>query len=174
MGLRASGKTTLGQALAAHLSRPFVDLDEVAAAMLGCVDVPEVWAMHGPAAFRGAEVGALRQILDAGANPPAVIALGGGTPTAPGAGDLLREHARAGRIVLVYLRASPQTLRARLERTDLDERPSLTGEGVLDEVAGVFRQRDPLYRELATRLLETDGLTPAQAQDALTRMFGAP
>lgn len=179
MGLRASGKSTLGQALAARLGLLFVDLDEVTAAMLGCVDVPEVWAMHGPAAFRSAEVGALRQLL-AGAGPggtlagvPRVIALGGGTPTAPGAAELLREEARAGRIALVYLRASPETLRARLTDTDLDERPSLTGQGVLDEVDEIFRQRDPLYSELATARLETDGMTPAQAEDALARIFVA-
>ncbi len=86
MGLRASGKTTLGQMLATRLGRSFVDLDDVTAARLGCVDVPEAWSRHGPEAFRHAEADALKDVL---AHAPShlsssmgqIIALGGGTPT---------------------------------------------------------------------------------------------
>lgn len=135
--------------------------------------------MHGPSAFRAAEAGALRQLLEP---PPAgspagggalagVIALGGGTPTAPGVGELLRRHADARRIELVYLRATPATLRARLAGTNLDQRPSLTGAGVVDEVEVVFHQRDALYCELATLRLDTDAMTLAQAEVALVELL---
>jgi shikimate kinase len=59
---------------------------------------------------------------------------------------------------LLYLRASPETLRARLAATDLSARPSLTGADVLDEIATLFARRDPLYRALASAVLEIDGL----------------
>jgi shikimate kinase len=156
MGLRASGKTTLGQMLATRLKRPFVDLDDVTAARLGCVDVPEAWARHGPAAFRAAEVESLREVLE---NEGQVIALGGGTPTAPGGEDVLRAAVKSRSIRLVYLRATPETLRARLALTDISTRPSLTGEGLIEEVQRVFDARDPVYRAIASEVIEVDGLS---------------
>lgn len=156
MGLRASGKTTVGQLLATRLTRPFVDLDDVTAARLGCVDVPEAWARHGPETFRAMEAEALREVLS---NLGQVVALGGGTPTAPGAGEILRIAVEKREIHLVYLRATPGTLGARLALTDLSSRPSLTGGGVIDEVERVFAARDSLYQTLAGVVVPVDGIT---------------
>ena len=167
IGLRASGKTTLGQMLAERLGRVFVDLDEVTAAMMGCVDVPEAWAMQGPGAFRAAEAHALKCVLE---NPGQIIALGGGTPTAPGASAHLREHAALGTARIIYLRALPETLRTRLESTDLTDRPSLTGAGVIDEVDQVFKERDANYAALATTVLEVDALSPSEAMERLSAL----
>lgn len=166
MGLRASGKSTLGAMLATRLGRPFVDLDDVTAARLGCVDVPEAWARHGPAAFRDAEAEALRDVLE---HTGQIVALGGGTPTAPGAADMLRNAISSQQARLVYLRATPSTLRGRLEQTDLSRRPSLTGSGVVDEVQRVFEERDPLYRSLASEVIEVDGLREEELLGELTR-----
>jgi len=164
MGLRASGKTTLGQILAARLGLAFVDLDDVTAARLGCVDVPEAWSRHGPEAFRHAEADALRDVLT---HTGQIIALGGGTPTAPGAEAILRNAVAARTIHLIYLRATPGTLRARLMLTDTASRPSLTGGDVIDEVQRVFDARDPLYRSLASDVVQLDATTPEAATAAL-------
>jgi shikimate kinase len=163
MGLRASGKSTLGQLLATRLSLTFVDLDDVTAAQLGCVDVPEAWARHGHDAFRKAEAEALSDVLaHASSHSPShagqIIALGGGTPTAPGAEAILRNAIASRTIQLIYLRATPATLRARLARTDTSSRPSLTGGDVIDEVQRVFDARDPLYQSLATHTINVDAM----------------
>ncbi len=194
MGLRGSGKSTLGQLLAARLSVGFVDLDDAVLERLGCGSVAEAWAEPGEPAFRRAETDCLEAWVGERRDPeypaPArVVALGGGTPTAPGAAELLRRACETGSIKLVYLRATPATLRGRLNKTEPEaqarsltgrgerrphpdplpkgeggrhtdpNRPSLTGADPLDEIEAVFAARDPLYRELATHVIQIDEAT---------------
>jgi shikimate kinase len=159
MGLRGSGKSTLGRALAAALGRPFIDLDDRTAAALGLATPGEALRAHGEAFFRQAEAGALHAAL---AEPGVVLALGGGTPTAPGAADMLRAHAAAGGHRLLYLRAEPATLAARLAQ-DGPDRPALLGEDPIAEIATLFERRDPLYRSLAGSVLHLDGVSEPAA-----------
>ncbi|MCC6322826.1 MAG: shikimate kinase [Phycisphaerales bacterium] len=156
MGLRASGKTTLGRLLAARLGRRFIDLDDLTAARLGAARAGDALAQHGEPAFRAAEVEALRGVLRGG---DVVLALGGGTPTARGAAWILREEKSAGRAVCVYLRADAATLRRRLA-ADPTPRPSLTGKGVAEEVEHLMRVREPIYRDLADAEVPTGGMEP--------------
>lgn len=154
MGLRGSGKSTIGRELALRQQRPFIDLDDRTCAILGVVSASEAFATLGQPAFRDAETRALKEALD---QAGAIIALGGGTPTAPGAAELIRSATGAGSAVAVYLRCAPAELRARLAgRIDV-RRPSITGADPLDEIEAVFAQRDPLYQALAGRQIA--GLT---------------
>ncbi len=158
MGLRGSGKSTVGRLIAQQaVSRPFIDLDTRTAQLLGGATVREVWDQYGEAAFRRAEIQALTAALQEHA---AVIALGGGTPTAPGAAELLRHERDSGFCEVIYLCASAATLRARLRLADNADRPSLTGADPLEEVEAVLAQRDGLYRSLASRVIQTDGREP--------------
>lgn len=166
IGLRGSGKTTVGGLLAARLGRPFVDLDDVVAKALGAATPGEAWRARGEAAFRAAELAALRDVLH---TPGRVLSLGGGTPTAPGAADLLRAERATGRARIVYLAAAPEILRRRLSGTDLAARPSLTGKGVLDEIDTVHAARDGLYRTLADAVIDTAGREPAAIADDLAK-----
>lgn len=171
IGLRGSGKSSLGRDLASRTRRRFVDLDEVVPGALGRASVSEVFERDGEEAFRLAETRALQEAL---AGPASVVALGGGTPTAPGAADRIRAASRDGRAVAVYLRADASTLRARLEASDNAHRPSLTGVGVLDEVDALLERRDPLYRDLADAIVSTDGLTEAETLDLLQAVSDEP
>jgi shikimate kinase len=195
MGLRGSGKSTLGRRLAEELGVGFIDLDDRTRARLACRTVAEAFETRGERTFRQAEVAALRDALgeamgargrvalphtDAlqgpddpiplAAEPPAhppvgIIALGGGTPTAPGAAEILRQAFAAGARI-IYLHASAPTLRARLKDGD-PNRPALTGAGLLAEIDDILEARDSLYRSLATAVLETDGLDVDAALAAL-------
>ena len=71
----ASGKSTLGAALAAAAGRPFVDLDSSVEADIG-MPVSTIFATEGEAAFRRYEAQALRRATAEGA----IVACGGGTP----------------------------------------------------------------------------------------------
>lgn len=175
MGLRGSGKSTLGRALAQRRGVGFVDLDDRTLALLGVPTASEAFSRLGEPAFRAAETRALQQAL---AEPDVgVIALGGGTPTAPGAEPLLRAAAQSAD--LIYLRCTPAELRRRLDITGGPDanRPSLTGRDPLDEITEVFNARDPLYTRLATRVLESVGsvdnglsaLETSQAPDSPAR-----
>jgi shikimate kinase len=159
IGLRGSGKSTLGRLVAAHLHRPFIDLDDLTPHILKAPSIAEAWAARGEAAFRKAEAKALRQILPV---PAQVIALGGGTPTHPTSADLLRTARRTSRSAIVYLRASISTLQSRLRQADNAHRPSLTGIDIIAEVPRLFAQRDPIYRALADCILHVDAAPPEQ------------
>lgn len=165
IGLRGSGKSTLGRLVAERVGAAFSDLDDAVLARLGCATVAEVWETLGEPAFRAGETACLRERVPEAVDdrtPPAVVALGGGTPTAPGAAELLGEARERGLVTIVYLRAQPETLRARLGAADAN-RPSLTGAGTLGEIDAVFAARDGLYRELATEIIEIDRGTTIDA-----------
>ena len=83
-GAPASGKTTLGRALAARLSLPFIDLDEAIVQSSGRT-IPEIFAASGESYFRDLEARILAETIRT-ADGRSVIALGGGT--------LLREDNR--------------------------------------------------------------------------------
>ena len=77
IGMPGAGKTTLGQALAAHYALPFLDLDAEIVARAGQV-IPAIFLEHGEAYFRQLEADVLRETA---ARPESlVLATGGGTP----------------------------------------------------------------------------------------------
>jgi shikimate kinase len=168
IGLRASGKSTLGRALASVMSWPFVDLDEATAACMRAKTAAEAIHAQGFSAFRLAETRALHAAL--GVATPHIIALGGGTPTAPGAAEAIGDATQAGRARAIYLRAQPATLQARLRQSDVSTRPSLTGASVIDEVPLLFAQRDELYTSLANYTVNIDTMDEAQTLAALRLM----
>ena len=168
IGLRCSGKTTVGRLLAQRLGHGFIDLDDRTAEVLNSPSPADALSSHGEPAFREAESTALRDAL---ATPsPTVIALGGGTPTAPGATAMILDAQGARRAVVVYLRAPADILTQRFRNTNAESRPALTPAGTLDEVPTLFAQRDPLYRRLADRIMDAtqptesivEQLTPPQ------------
>lgn len=165
IGLRGSGKTTLGKLLAARRGVPFIDLDERTVAGSGHASVSELFRARGEPAFRAAEARALVSVLADGACDGAVIALGGGTPTAPGARSLLEAARASGAIRIVLLEALPAVLGARLAVAPGD-RPLLMGANFVEEAELLASRRLPTYRELADATVRTDG----DLADALARI----
>lgn len=155
LGLRGSGKSTLGRRLALALQCPFVDLDDVTTRVLKQATAADALRLLGEPAFRDGEAAALRDpsVLSAG-----VVALGGGTPTGKRSAQLLADQQLAG-ARLIYLRAEASTLRARLATTNLATRPSLTGADPLIEIEVVLARRDPLYLEIADEVVQVDGMS---------------
>lgn len=167
MGLRASGKSTVGRALAEALGTPFVDLDDQTRTLLGAASVREAFASAGEAAFREAEAKALAAVL---AEPPQVIALGGGTPMAPGASEQL-VAARASGALVVFLDPPLDVLAARL-RAEQGDRPSLTGLGVVEEIESIAAARRPRYAAL-TDLRLPEALAAASLVSIITSQVGS-
>lgn len=163
IGLRGSGKSTVGPVVARALGLPFADLDPLTATQLNCSNASDAFRSHGENAFRAAEIRALRELLNA---TPAIIGLGGGTPTAPGFLDLIGPAPRDS--VIVYLRAKASTLRERLAATDVTTRPSLTGKGTLTEIEDVLHARHGLYQSLCDLAIDVDDQTTTQTAAAIT------
>lgn len=166
IGLRCSGKTTIGGILAQRLRRAFVDLDDVTPGVLGAATVREAWDRFGQEAFRNAETVALSKVL---VRDGLVVALGGGTPTAPTAADLIRDEREQGRALVIYLAASSQTLRARLAQEENLHRPTISGSDPVSEVEDVRAARDPLYRELADITIDVDAGAPQAIAETIAR-----
>ena len=155
IGLRGSGKTTLGRLLAARRGSEFIDLDDRTIAGSGHATVSAFFRAAGEPAFREAEARALARVLDEAA-PGAVIALGGGTPTAPGVRELLERARAAGRVRVVLLEAPAAVLGARLSAAPGD-RPLLMGTDFAQEAALLGERRLPGYRAIADAVVTTAG-----------------
>lgn len=166
IGLRGSGKSVTGRLLASRLGRIFVDVDDATCSLLNCRTVAEAWQSRGIAAFRLAETAALRRILSV---PNQVVACGGGTPTAPGAAELIRSAQRNNAAVVIYLRAPADVLRMRLAASppELEARPPVFGADPLAELDTLLAHRDPLYLALSDHILETSRLTPDKVAEAI-------
>lgn len=150
IGYRGTGKTTVGRLLADRLGLDFADTDAEIERRLGR-PIAEFWAEHGEPAFRDREEETLRDLT---ARPGLVLATGGGAILRPANREALR---RFGPVV--WLKADPHVLADRL-RHDAGRRPALTSAGLLDEIAAVLAAREPLYRQIATLIVDTNGAPP--------------
>ncbi len=165
IGLRGAGKSVVGALWARARGVAFRDLDEIVVRRLDAGNVREAWSRVGERGFREAEVEALHGAL----HDPGVLALGGGTPTAPGAEDALRDARARGGTRIVYLRATAAVLRERMG--DGGDRPALLGKDALDEVPAVLAARDARYVRLADVVIETSGKSPGEVVGELSKVF---
>ena len=154
-GFMGSGKTTVGKVLADFLGCTFMDLDDLIVKKAG-KSIPEIFAQDGEPAFRQLEARLLRQTVEKYTENTVVLALGGGAVTAPASAALLHEKS-----VCIYLRATLETLLARLEG-ETAGRP-LADASLAERLAA----REPLYEETAHVVIDTDGLTPEEVADEI-------
>jgi shikimate kinase len=149
IGLRRSGKSTVGRALAAALQMPFTDLDTEVERLEGR-SIADILVQEGEPAFRKKESEALAQVVTGAA---CVLATGGGTPLA----EPNRRRLTAFGTV-VYLRVSATALVARLaDDPDPDSRPVLRGSDGIDEVRLLLAERDPSYVGFADVVVDGHG-----------------
>ena len=160
IGLRLSGKSTLGPIAARQLGLEFVDLDDAVLKHLGATNVTDAFGLLGEHAWRAGESAELARLL--GAKKSCVLSLGGGTPMALGAEQILRQAQARGEIFIALLDPGESELAMRLanNRGDRPPLPSsvLTGDARADaatEVRALFESRMPLYRALANVIVDT-------------------
>ena len=154
-GFMGSGKTTVGKVLADFLGCPFMDLDDLVVKKAG-KSIPDIFAQDGESAFRQLEAQVLRKTVEKYAESTAVLALGGGAVLAPASAVLLRD-----KTVCIYLRATLETLLARLEG-ETAGRP-LADDALADRLAS----RTPIYEKTAHVIVDTDGLSPDEVADEI-------
>jgi shikimate kinase len=146
IGMRGSGKTSVGKLLAERLLKSFYDLDTILAAKEK-MPITEVIAKHGWEYFRDKE----SEIAEGISGPAnAVISTGGGV--------ILREKnilALQKNGKFVYLKTSIDTMLKRIGESS--GRPPLTNQPTItDEIKQVLFEREPLYQKIANITVETD------------------
>jgi len=152
-----AGKTTIGRALAQKLKLEFVDSDQVIEERTGA-DIPWIFDVEGESGFRDREQ---RVIAELTQRDGILLATGGGVVMRPE-----NRLALAGRGIVVYLYTS---LEQQIERTGRDRhRPLLQGKDPAATLRELMEVRDPLYREIADYVVETDGLTARQVAQSLS------
>ena len=149
VGMMATGKTTVGRAVAARTGWPYVDNDELVVRDTG-LTARELLARDGEPALRSAESAVLTTLL---AMPePLVAGVPGGVVLDPDD----RARLRAGGHV-VWLRAAVPTLVQRVG--DASDRPWL-GDDPAAALTRLAAVRGPLYAEVATQVVDVDDRTP--------------
>jgi shikimate kinase len=158
IGYRGTGKTTVGRLLAARLGWDFADADAELERRIGR-SIAELFAASGEPAFRDEEQRTLGELTR---RQRLVLATGGGA--------VLRVENRLALSefgTVVWLRAEPDILAARLRQDEAARRPALTPRGTLDEIAEVLKVREPLYRGAADLIVETGGASPEQVVERI-------
>ena len=145
VGLPGSGKSTLGRSLARRLGMPFVDADTELERRLG-VTIPTIFEIEGEAAFRDREEASIAELV---VRTGVVLATGGGAVIRAANRERLKANG-----TVVYLHAEPATLRERTRKSR--HRPLLNTADPLARLVELYAQRDPLYREVADFVLESD------------------
>lgn len=136
VGLMGAGKSTVGRRLADALGRDFCDSDDEIEKAAG-LSVSDIFALHGEAEFRRGEKRVLERLL---AEPPHVLATGGGAYLDPETRDLMRERA-----VTVWLNADLETLWERVSRRN--HRPLLQNPDARGVLTRLLAERTPIYSE---------------------------
>jgi len=149
VGFMASGKSSVGQALARRLDWNFVDLDaEIESRERQTI--AEVFRDRGEPEFRLIEAAALRDLTES-LERDTVIALGGGTFVHPKNRELLQLWPS------VFLDAPVEELWRRSMEEDATKRPLRKDP---EEFARLYEDRLPFYRQ-ATVTVVTSGKDPA-------------
>ena len=150
VGPMGAGKSTVGRYLAQLLRLKFIDADIELETRCGA-DIPWIFEIEGEAGFRIRETELLNELCD---RKNIVLATGGGAVLSEKNRDVLKSCGK-----VVYLYATPQQI---LKRTCQDKkRPLLQVENRKEAIERLVVERDPLYREIADLIVESeDGLSP--------------
>jgi shikimate dehydrogenase len=150
IGMRGSGKTTVGRILALRLNRELVEIDELIAQRAG-LDIPEIVARHGWDKFRDVEAEIAEEVarLD-----KQVIVTGGGVVTRE---ENIRQLKKNG--ILVWLEAGVDELVKRIGQ-DTNRPPLVSGRTPRGDIEITLGERVSLYRKAADLVVSTANRTP--------------
>ncbi len=148
IGPMGAGKTTIGRQIARVLGFDFFDSDREIEERTG-VTIPLIFELEGEDGFRRREIDVIAELSR---KKNIVLATGGGAV-------LKQENQQALKSsgTVVYLRAGIDDL---LERTSKDKnRPLLQTDNPRKKLESILIEREPIYRELADIILETNQMT---------------
>ncbi|MCG6976517.1 MAG: shikimate kinase AroK [Acidiferrobacterales bacterium] len=145
VGPMGAGKSTIGRYLAELLDKQFKDSDHEIEKRTGA-SIPLIFEIEGESGFRTRESAMLQELAS---DKGAVIATGGGIVLSDENREILKNKG-----LVVYLHASIDILYQRTRRDR--NRPLLNDGDRRAKLEEIMQTRDPLYRDVATLIIETD------------------
>lgn len=165
LGMKHSGKSTVGRLWAQRRGWDFYDLDTLLEAKAGGGRTSrQIYLDEGKAGFQKYEAEAAHFIAGRLSQGRAVLAWGGGTMTNTEAVEALR-----GRGHLVMLTDRPEVLYERILRGG---RPAfLSAERPWEDFQALYRERTGLMEGLTRWTIDLSGSSPDQACDKLEQLW---
>lgn len=159
VGFMASGKSTVSAKLSECTGKPVFEMDQFIVDKMG-MSIADIFEKFGEERFREIETGTLSEIRpDSGA----IVSTGGGAPMRAENRKVMHEQGK-----VIYLSVRPETVIKRLSVNQTD-RPVLTGHVDINYITDLLGKRDPVYREAADVVLETDDMTVDEICDEIIR-----
>jgi shikimate kinase len=163
VGLMGAGKTTIGKLLAKRLHKTFIDCDHELERRTG-VKIPLIFELEGEAGFREREVALIQELSQ---REDVVLATGGGAVLRPENRAALAQNG-----TVVYLNARVEDLYARTKHDK--NRPLLQTADPQAKLDELYRQRDPLYREIADIIITSGPQNVHHAVREVERRLSEP
>jgi shikimate kinase len=145
-GPMGAGKSTIGRQLARQLRLEFHDSDHEIEQRTG-VDIPLIFEIEGEAGFRKREKAIIEELTRL---PDIVLATGGGAILDP---ENRKHLSDRGRVIYLHTSVNQQLKRTARDRN----RPLLQTEDPRQRLIELMQVREPLYREIADLVINTDG-----------------
>ena len=160
IGPMGAGKSTIGRLLAKELGLPYKDSDKENEDRTGASN-PLIFDVEGEAGFRYREHAVFAELWQ---EHGLVLATGGGAVLRAENRQAMRQGA-----VVIYLHASVEHQLARTARDR--NRPLLQTDNPGQVLTQLLALRDPLYREVATLIIETDTRPPRVVVQEIMRFL---
>jgi shikimate kinase len=158
IGPPGAGKTTVGKALADHLSVEFLDTDALIEQTTG-KSITDIFVVDGEPVFRAIELETLASVLK---SDSAIVSLGGGAPISDEAQALISNS--GSQVVFLDVSLSTAAPRVGFNR----DRPLLLGNPRAQWQA-LSDQRRPIYERLANQIIKVDELDVAAIVAAIVK-----
>ena len=158
VGPMGAGKTTIGRQVAKSLGRKFFDSDKEIEKRTGA-SIPLIFELEKEEGFRKRESAMIRELAS---KENIVIATGGGAVLKKQNRDILSKYG-----FVIYLCAPVEQL---IRRTARDKnRPLLQTDNPKKTIKDLLKIRDPLYRDVADLVIETNGFSVTQVVSKLKK-----
>jgi shikimate kinase len=161
VGPMGAGKTTIGRQIAKAMGRDFYDSDKEIENRTGAT-IPLIFELEKEEGFRVRESAMIKELLSK--DNDIVLATGGGAVLSEKNRKFMAKHG-----FVIYLCAPLEQL---VRRTARDKnRPLLQTKNPKKTIEDLLAIRDPLYREVADLVFETDGFTVRQVVSKLQKII---
>lgn len=159
VGPMGVGKTTVGKLLSEELGLEFIDIDREVEVRAGA-DIPWIFDVEGEDGFRIRESRTLEEIA---LRTDQLVATGGGIILCQSNRDIIKKS------FCVYLKAELSQLVSRIGKDK--KRPLLQKGDPKEVLKKILEIRDPLYREVATCIVQTDARPMRQVVREIARLY---